>query len=219
MYCSQMRSRNAISSVWERFSGFWSMCVSLPFLKYPPRLSYTSCTAWTNPQISNRSQESTGTDPYRVDGSQGTSIDQAHTHIFTFTPLCIFPSADRSQGNREYSYGTAQLDCHFWRQFDGKGAFYGFRHIIRFRSSLILIYGRLQTAILRHVLSSPRYHVLHFDLRIAGFADLCSLHMSLWLVLDAQRTSSSDDLSFQSANGTILCHYWRDNGRLRRIRS
>lgn len=45
------------------------------------------------------------------------------------------------------------------------------------------IYGRLQTAILRHVLSNPRYHVLHFDLRIAGFADLAGLHMSFWLVI------------------------------------
>ena len=45
------------------------------------------------------------------------------------------------------------------------------------------IYGRLQTAILRHVLSNPRYHVLHFDLRIAGFADLAGLHMSLWSVI------------------------------------
>jgi hypothetical protein len=29
------------------------------------------------------------------------------------------------------------------------------------------------------VLSQDRYHVLHFDLRIAGFADLTSLYMSL----------------------------------------
>ncbi|KAF9781291.1 hypothetical protein BJ322DRAFT_1010829 [Thelephora terrestris] len=36
-----------------------------------------------------------------------------------------------------------------------------------------------KTAILRHVLSNPRYHVLHFDLRIAGFAGLAGLHTSL----------------------------------------
>ncbi|KAL0946076.1 hypothetical protein HGRIS_012348 [Hohenbuehelia grisea] len=36
-----------------------------------------------------------------------------------------------------------------------------------------------KTALLREVLSSPKYHVLHFDLRIAGFADLASLYMSL----------------------------------------
>ncbi|KAG6914846.1 hypothetical protein DXG01_014978 [Tephrocybe rancida] len=36
-----------------------------------------------------------------------------------------------------------------------------------------------QTALLREVLSRKRYHVLHFDLRIAGFADLSSLYQSL----------------------------------------
>ncbi|GAA5886344.1 hypothetical protein JCM5296_001875 [Sporobolomyces johnsonii] len=36
-----------------------------------------------------------------------------------------------------------------------------------------------KTALLRQVLSSDRYHVLHFDLRIAGFADLSSLYFSL----------------------------------------
>ncbi|KAI0080424.1 hypothetical protein K474DRAFT_1657845 [Panus rudis PR-1116 ss-1] len=36
-----------------------------------------------------------------------------------------------------------------------------------------------KTALLRQVLTRPEYHVLHFDLRIAGFADLASLYMSL----------------------------------------
>ncbi|KAJ7577511.1 hypothetical protein C8J56DRAFT_798930 [Mycena floridula] len=36
-----------------------------------------------------------------------------------------------------------------------------------------------KTALLREVLCDERYHVLHFDLRIAGFADLGSLYMSL----------------------------------------
>ncbi|KAJ8521484.1 hypothetical protein ONZ45_g1802 [Pleurotus djamor] len=36
-----------------------------------------------------------------------------------------------------------------------------------------------KTALLREVLSNPKYHVLHFDLRIAGFADLPSLYLSL----------------------------------------
>jgi AAA+ ATPase superfamily predicted ATPase len=37
-----------------------------------------------------------------------------------------------------------------------------------------------KTALLRQVLSdSDKYHVLHFDLRIAGFADLSSLYFSL----------------------------------------
>ncbi|KAJ7164881.1 hypothetical protein C8R46DRAFT_1163554 [Mycena filopes] len=36
-----------------------------------------------------------------------------------------------------------------------------------------------KTALLREVLCSEAYHVLHFDLRIAGFADLASLYTSL----------------------------------------
>ncbi|KAJ6588325.1 hypothetical protein B0H19DRAFT_1205842 [Mycena capillaripes] len=36
-----------------------------------------------------------------------------------------------------------------------------------------------KTALLREVLCSDSYHVLHFDLRIAGFADLASLYTSL----------------------------------------
>jgi hypothetical protein len=36
-----------------------------------------------------------------------------------------------------------------------------------------------KTALLREVLSRDKYHVLHFDLRIAGFADLASLYLSL----------------------------------------
>ncbi|KAG5645153.1 hypothetical protein DXG03_006776 [Asterophora parasitica] len=36
-----------------------------------------------------------------------------------------------------------------------------------------------KTALLREVLCHERYHVLHFDLRIAGFADLASLYQSL----------------------------------------
>ncbi|KAG5725197.1 hypothetical protein E4T56_gene10166 [Termitomyces sp. T112] len=36
-----------------------------------------------------------------------------------------------------------------------------------------------KTALLREILSGERYHVLHFDLRIAGFADLSSLYQSL----------------------------------------
>ncbi|KAF8352054.1 hypothetical protein F5887DRAFT_11187 [Amanita rubescens] len=36
-----------------------------------------------------------------------------------------------------------------------------------------------KTALLREVLSREQYHVLHFDLRIPGFADLASLYMSL----------------------------------------
>ena len=36
-----------------------------------------------------------------------------------------------------------------------------------------------KTALLREVLSRDEYHALHFDLRIAGFADLGSLYTSM----------------------------------------
>ncbi|KAI0057301.1 hypothetical protein BV25DRAFT_1892878 [Artomyces pyxidatus] len=36
-----------------------------------------------------------------------------------------------------------------------------------------------KTALLRQLLTADKYHVLHFDLRIAGFADLDSLYISL----------------------------------------
>ena len=36
-----------------------------------------------------------------------------------------------------------------------------------------------KTALLREVLSRDTYHVLHFDLRIAGFTDLASLYLSM----------------------------------------
>ncbi|KAH8915167.1 hypothetical protein BT69DRAFT_1341666 [Atractiella rhizophila] len=41
-----------------------------------------------------------------------------------------------------------------------------------------------KTALLRQVLSSPRFHVFHFDLRISGFADLTSLYFSLALQME-----------------------------------
>lgn len=42
----------------------------------------------------------------------------------------------------------------------------------------ILLISLPQTALLREVLSSDQYHVLHFDLRIPGFADISSLYLS-----------------------------------------
>ena len=42
----------------------------------------------------------------------------------------------------------------------------------------------MQTALLREILSHPRYHVLHFDLRIAGFADLESPYTSLSIQME-----------------------------------
>ncbi|KAF7792207.1 hypothetical protein EIP86_003240 [Pleurotus ostreatoroseus] len=42
-----------------------------------------------------------------------------------------------------------------------------------------------KTALLRQVLTKNKYHVLHFDLRIAGFADLPSLYLSLSQQMEA----------------------------------
>ncbi|KZT00177.1 uncharacterized protein LAESUDRAFT_739719 [Laetiporus sulphureus 93-53] len=50
-----------------------------------------------------------------------------------------------------------------------------------------------KTALLRQVLTRPTYHVLHFDLRIAGFADLASLYMSLSQQMEAFFTSIAED--------------------------
>ena len=53
---------------------------------------------------------------------------------------------------------------------------------VYFSPSLFISEGlivRIQTALLREVLSRDRFHVLHFDLRIPGFADVSSLYMSL----------------------------------------
>ncbi|KAF8651180.1 hypothetical protein AX16_004835 [Volvariella volvacea WC 439] len=53
---------------------------------------------------------------------------------------------------------------------------------LRDEPSFTVIFGANsvgKTALLREVLSKEKYHVLHFDLRIAGFADLSSLYLSL----------------------------------------
>ncbi|KAH9916916.1 uncharacterized protein B0H18DRAFT_938883 [Fomitopsis serialis] len=50
-----------------------------------------------------------------------------------------------------------------------------------------------KTALLRQVLTRPTYHVLHFDLRIAGFADLPSLYMSLSQQMEAYFNALSQD--------------------------
>ncbi|KAH8101751.1 hypothetical protein BXZ70DRAFT_931783 [Cristinia sonorae] len=50
-----------------------------------------------------------------------------------------------------------------------------------------------KTALLRQVLTRNKYHVLHFDLRIAGFADLASLYMSLSQQMEAFFMSIAQD--------------------------
>ncbi|KAF5392750.1 hypothetical protein D9757_000843 [Collybiopsis confluens] len=51
--------------------------------------------------------------------------------------------------------------------------------ILEGHPAFTVLFGASSTALLREVLCSESYHVLHFDLRIAGFADLASLYMSL----------------------------------------
>ena len=51
-----------------------------------------------------------------------------------------------------------------------------------------------KTALLREVLSRDAYHVLHFDLRIAGFADLGSLYISLSQQMEQFFESLSKDV-------------------------
>lgn len=122
LFPNEIQKRNFFG-MGEVFGVLANVRVFLPFLRISFRSSHTLCPACTNSQIPNGSQKPARTDPRRVDGSQGTSTDQANTHLLTFTTLCVFPSADRSQGNRERSSRSAQLDCHFWRQFDRKGTF------------------------------------------------------------------------------------------------
>ncbi|CAL1709617.1 unnamed protein product [Somion occarium] len=50
-----------------------------------------------------------------------------------------------------------------------------------------------KTALLRQVLTGPKYHVLHFDLRIAGFADLASLYVSLSQQMESFFMSVAED--------------------------
>ena len=67
--------------------------------------------------------------------------------------------------------------------------------------SLVLVYitqYTTQTALLRQVLTGSEYHVLHFDLRIAGFADLASLYLSLRYASVTYRNVSIPKLSSTS---------------------
>lgn len=55
-------------------------------------------------------------------------------------------------------------------------------HALEGAPSFTVLFGACsvgKTALVREVLSQCRYHVLHFDLRIPGFADIYSLYMSL----------------------------------------
>jgi len=52
--------------------------------------------------------------------------------------------------------------------------------------------------LIRHVLTNKRYHVLHFDLRIAGFTDLPSLHTSLTHQLEQFFEKIGEDEEYES---------------------
>lgn len=65
-----------------------------------------------------------------------------------------------------------------------------------------------KTALLRQVLSSDRYHVLHFDLRIAGFADLSSLYFSLSTQLESYFAAIPDLLGKEWGWGEFEKESW-----------
>ncbi|KAF8639207.1 hypothetical protein AX17_001693 [Amanita inopinata Kibby_2008] len=66
--------------------------------------------------------------------------------------------------------------------FPRKAEMKAIEHLLDGEPSFTILFGASsvgKTALLREVLSREQYHVLHFDLRIAGFADLASLYASL----------------------------------------
>ncbi|BGP19629.1 hypothetical protein JCM10213_000086 [Rhodosporidiobolus nylandii] len=65
-----------------------------------------------------------------------------------------------------------------------------------------------KTALLRQVLASDKYHVLHFDLRIAGFADLSSLYFSLSTQLESYFASIPDLLGKEFGWGEFEKESW-----------
>ncbi|GAA5866076.1 hypothetical protein JCM8547_000588 [Rhodosporidiobolus lusitaniae] len=65
-----------------------------------------------------------------------------------------------------------------------------------------------KTALLRQVLSSDKYHVLHFDLRIAGFADLASLYFSLSTQLESYFAAIPDLLGREYGWGEFEKESW-----------
>lgn len=70
-----------------------------------------------------------------------------------------------------------------------------------------------KTALLRQVLTDPRFHVLHFDLRIAGFADVTSLYMSLAAQFEHFFETLADELEGydeMKKHGLTFKHAWMD---------
>jgi hypothetical protein len=70
-----------------------------------------------------------------------------------------------------------------------------------------------KTALLRQVLTDPRFHVVHFDLRIAGFADVTSLYMSLAAQFEHFFESLATELEGydeMKKHGLTFKHAWLD---------
>ncbi|GAA6013326.1 hypothetical protein JCM10207_000856 [Rhodosporidiobolus poonsookiae] len=65
-----------------------------------------------------------------------------------------------------------------------------------------------KTALLRQVLSSDRYHILSFDLRISGFADLASLYFSLSTQLESYFAAIPDLLGREYGWGEFEKESW-----------
>ncbi|PFH51124.1 hypothetical protein AMATHDRAFT_143293 [Amanita thiersii Skay4041] len=66
--------------------------------------------------------------------------------------------------------------------FPRKAEMKSIERVLEGEPSFTILFGASsvgKTALLREVLSREQFHVVHFDLRIAGFADLASLYMSL----------------------------------------
>lgn len=66
--------------------------------------------------------------------------------------------------------------------FPRKAEMKAIERVLEGEPSFTILFGASsvgKTALLREVLSRDQYHVLHFDLRIPGFADLASLYTSL----------------------------------------
>ncbi|KAI0922952.1 hypothetical protein AcV5_009810 [Taiwanofungus camphoratus] len=72
--------------------------------------------------------------------------------------------------------------------FDRPAELKAIERVLQGEPSFTVLFGASsvgKTALLRQVLTRPTYHVLHFDLRIAGFADLASLYVSLSQQMEA----------------------------------
>lgn len=64
---------------------------------------------------------------------------------------------------------------------------------------------------MRQLLTSDKYHVLHFDLRIAGFADLDSLYISLSQQMEQYFSYIADVKGYDDFEREAWCFKVKDN--------